>query len=395
MTELMTLLDPSDDHSQPVSAKERAFKEYWKKVERAEKNLATAQRKRQRIMDRFNAEVLPLEHRKNALRYQIAERLMDLCEKKQYSKRQRSLFFEVCEETMESITQTAFRGDLDISSLYKRAGDIKRKYFADDYAADQDMVADKIKELFGEDNPQAEEFVEAMFDGFDTPPENFEDMLKEMFRRMHGIDMDEDGEHEASGDNGWRDVGGDGPVEAEGAEIDTPEVSKDGIHKLYRRLAQRFHPDRASNDAEREARHVVMLQLTQAKRDNDVYRLLQVAMAHGQALKIDFSDDLLDKVIMQLAEKLRQLRAEKRDLKGNHSLEAVVYQVFHSRTNREMDERFVEAVSDLHEEIEEVEAEFKDLRSAKGIKRWLAIQQEHMDMHDLFGHEADFLRMMF
>jgi len=88
-------------------------------------------------------------------------------------------------------------------------------------------------------------------------------------------------------------------------DIPTPQIPKDDIRTLYRRLARAYHPDHASDDRDRDYRHQVMAQINDAYANQDIRTLHNLAR---QKDRIDVETPIQDIELRELEAVYNQLR---------------------------------------------------------------------------------------
>jgi hypothetical protein len=111
-------------------------------------------------------------------------------------------------------------------------------------------------------------------------------------------------------------------LEAELPMLDevTAKPHSDELKQLYRRAAMRFHPDRATTDAERERRNVLMAQLNVAYANGDLQAIKDMLEKAGSDPEEITGDDIGSQLIRlirreaQIKRRLAELEAESKAL---------------------------------------------------------------------------------
>ena len=109
--------------------------------------------------------------------------------------------------------------------------------------------------------------------------------------------------------------------EVRSAEQRGQDKDRESLRTVFRRLVGACHPDRATEDAERQTRTAIMKQATQAYEQGDLARLLQLEQAwqRRQALPSSESAEArcreLELVIRELSAQAKQLQLEVREAK--------------------------------------------------------------------------------
>lgn len=120
------------------------------------------------------------------------------------------------------------------------------------------------------------------------------------------------------------------------------------LRVVFRRLVAAAHPDRASNESEREHRTAILKQATQAYEAGDLARLLELENAwRGQSLPTQESAEAscreLERVIRELRAQAGQLQRELRAAKQSGTLTP-------------FDEPILEALDEAQADVEQLEA---------------------------------------
>lgn len=124
------------------------------------------------------------------------------------------------------------------------------------------------------------------------------------------------------------------------------------IRKVYLRLSQQFHPDRADSEAESQRRHDLMLRINTAYKNNDIHTLLEIEREYGQATTED--------ILKQDAVSFDALEAEIKRLE--HELQLIENQV--SRTSGEIKELRQSEQGQMLTEVDRFKREGGDLTEA-------------------------------
>ena len=333
------------------------FRHYWEKIEKAEKSFANAERKRGRIVERFNQEILPLEREFCKANYQLIEKLVSFLPGKSLSVEQKHEVIEWIYEQLDLLMNSPFRENLDIERIFSQLSDHEAKILEKPTKDELNMFKAQMTDMFADedlpfDSDTIEDLVDATMDG---PQAFFEELKKKASEFVNQEDMFDEEEF----------------VSTKKDKRSEEELSDKSLSKLYKRLAQRIHPDRAKNDKDREKRHNLMLELTEAKRNKDTFSLLKMVRDYGEESDASFSDNQLKHFVEGLQQKLEDIRDKKRSLKTDSSIDSVIYSKFHSRTNKEMDIKFKEHREFLEREKQDLSTLFKSLKNVKQLKREL------------------------
>ena len=385
MSQLSVLLDQQNEDNANISQEEEHFRAYWSKIEKAEKSYKNAERKRGQIFDRFNEVLLPTEQSYCQSSYQLIQKLVSFFPKKSFSKDEKKELIDwVCHE-LESLSGSPFRGDIDLSELHNQVHSYEIEHFPPS-EHDKDILKRMFSDALGGDVDFDEE-VESLFSKSDADPFKF---MGSIFEKLQQQMEDEilNKEHsdyrEDSGTRGsWFD--GEEQIGHEQNSVSEDITSERSINRLYKKLAQKLHPDRAENDQDREHRHEVMLKLSEAKRTGDLYSLLCLVRDYGDEMDAQFSSDQLDQVTDKLREKLYDLKSKRTGLREDGSISAAIYKRFNGRSKRAIEEKMLDRRSQLLDEIDQIKVLIAHLKKPKQLKDILRSRLRDRRFEELQG----------
>ena len=368
MTNLKVLLKKSTSTAEDGSD-EQLFQTYWDKIERAEKAYASAERKRGRIVEKFNNELRPLEQSVCQMRYELIQKLMAFLSKKSLSIGAKKDVIDWIHEQLDKLMNSPFRGNIALDDFIDELQEHESALIEEPTEEEESFIKAEMAQMFKNSNiPFGEENIENIFESIKQGPQAFfESLMEEAAKHVEEEAFEED-------------------VAPEQPKPEEP-LSDKALGKLYKRLAQKIHPDRAKDDEDRQKRHELMLRLTEAKREKDTYSLLKMVRDHGDADDASFSSQQLEQLVSHLQSKLEDLREKKRSLKTDYSIEAMVYDMFHSRTNKQMDMKFAGRQRMLKQEINRLKGLCQDIKTVKRLKKMLNERNQIQDLVFFFGQD--------
>ena len=178
---------------------------------------------------------------------------------------------------------------------------------------------------------------------------------EEPLERRDAEDSESEGQGDPFGDEYPSPSAGDpssqgyGRREVGSAEQRGQAKNQESLRAVFRRLVAASHPDRASDEADRERRTAAMKQATQAYERGDLARLLELEQAwqRGQGLPPAGSDEArcreLELVIRELRAQASQLQREVRGAQLSASLTPLA-------------EPIVQAIEEAKADVEQLEA---------------------------------------
>ncbi len=162
------------------------------------------------------------------------------------------------------------------------------------------------------------------------------------------------------------------------------------VRDIYRKLASALHPDRETDDTERERKTVLMQRVNEAYAQSDLLGLLHLQL---EAEQIDqehisnLSKERLKHYNHVLTEQLRELEQEIRDVTLSLSAQLLLnpYDAIKLTT---LPRKCEKRLQQLREELEGMKQQLSAISDTRLLKFWLKQQRELSNMNDLFGMEA-------
>ncbi|MCL1079271.1 J domain-containing protein [Parashewanella spongiae] len=119
------------------------------------------------------------------------------------------------------------------------------------------------------------------------------------------------------------------------------------LNKLYKKVASRLHPDKESDESLKREKHELMQQLSKAKRDGDVFTLLQMGQKWLPDFELDLSPSALKSMIRVLETKVKSLNHQHRDISSDSSLKGIVWNRFSARSKKQQQTNIQEHIDSL------------------------------------------------
>lgn len=161
-------------------------------------------------------------------------------------------------------------------------------------------------------------------------------------------------------------------------------LKKSSLNKIFRQLARKLHPDRAATEEEREERHHLMSELTEARDAKDIPRLFELYQQHfdesPMALLGDKAD--LESVTHLLRRQLESLQRDQDKIIYSDPYAGDLYSRLHKRTAKATERAIQEHLAMLHEASGGL---CQLINETSSLARLKPLLQERYDMR-LFEH---------
>lgn len=401
--------------SKPYTTPKEKFQYYWDRIQKAEKAYAAAERQRTRLMDTFNDTMLPLEQHLCQIREQYIQTLLSFSDKK-------TLPFYLKEELLEWVSDeyamlmsSPFRGSIDTDALLKSITEssnamMEQSARGKQFKAHQrEALREEIDGIGFNSHDFEDEDIDVLLNVMQSGPHLFLEKLMQIKARIEaekrashtgekeqqGKEGDDSIDEESSDDEDaffndfFNDAFGFSPEDdmfkKESFTNKQDVLSKKSINTFYKKIAQRIHPDKAKNEQDRETRNHLMQVLTTAKKENDAFTIFNLYQEHVDGDDFSFSDEEFEVLISLLEDKLRILRNQKRNLKQDNGIDAIVYQRFHAKNKQETNARMASHKASLQDAIAEITNDIKHTRTLKQLKEKLNDRISETEVDDLFS----------
>jgi hypothetical protein len=331
------------------------------------------------LVAHFNQRVLPLERQLCVCQFKMVERLLSFTDRKSLSQNYKDELFEVIIDLHQSLLSSPFRGELDLDDLGRRIGeancldidteelDAMRRRIAQEFKVDLDLSDDDLRAILH--NPDL--LLRKLAAFFATEAGEADEAETPWDEELGDSYADSDGEG-ADFEQGF----GNG-AEAEGSGRHELFISKGVLNRCYKKLANKFHPDKAS-EADKPLCQRLMSELSKAKRNQDAFTIFMLYQEHIQDDEFQFSDDELKKINWLLTVKLRELEDEKREFEYDNSLDSLIYRQFNGRSQRATDTNLREHAEQLADRIDSMTDDHRRLTNLREVKDMLQFRRSLM-----------------
>ncbi|WP_413725421.1 hypothetical protein [Sodalis sp. RH16] len=365
---------------------QRQFQMHWETIDRLQREMATKQQQQDAVMARFRQEVLPIEHQYVQALYDKTLRLISFADKKTLGKYNREALFSWIGEELEELFHYPFNEHLDLEALRQQF--LAMNTVPDDEPTQYeiDEFRQYVKDEYGSDGQLSDaELIELMMN-----PEKMFNTLDRLFTDAESIfdeddydyeDFDKAGLHDD--DAGYDDDYGDGNEADDGRtdqKIDNAQQTLDGllkspeVKKMYKKLANILHPDREGDPAKKNEKHLLMVQLSKAKKNHDVWTILEMYHRYSDP-DFHFSQAEIPAINALMQQRIKSLSAELAETENPSSLSGMIWEKFGAKTTRGIDNKFKKHIEKLHQLLEEQVQQRQQLRSLAVLKIYLAARR--------------------
>lgn len=365
---------------QKLTAAQRKFNATIRKIEKEKQQLADWQVMTEEFQQRRAGEYIPLMDRYNQGRCKMVQCFDRIFVRKSFSDLQREkMAHAICEMSVELIPA----GFDELREIHDRYSDLDFDTMA---AEEKDMAQDVLRDMF------AAEFGVDLGDDFDMErPEEIADRVAEQ--------LEEQQQKKAEAKAGKKQTAAQ-KRKAEKEQEEEENISQ-SIKSVYRQLTTALHPDRETDEAERERKTDLMQKVTRAYRDKDLLKLLELQLEVEQIdqTKIDgIADSRLKHFNKVLERQLGEIQAEV-DLVALAFKQMAGINPMDSVSPQGIMEQFESDTAVLERDVLEIEDDVTTLNTVKGVQHWLKDyhlprQDPFEDFEALFGKgaTADFFR---
>ncbi|MEK9495717.1 hypothetical protein V2H77_04490 [Photorhabdus sp. P32] len=344
---------------------QQQFKTYWTSIEKYQLKIAKLQQQQDELFMRFQQEVLPVEHQYMQSRYDKAARLLSFADKKSLGKNQRRELFSWIEEEIAELCTYPFNENLDLNKLTDHFSNLHA--FKEEEIPTPEQMAE-IRQTFGEYFDLNEEISDEELLDMIKNPEKMRSTIEQHFQRESEHFHDEyDAEETTDFD----------PAAEDQKKLDSLFKSQE-VSQMYRKIAKVLHPDREQDLDEKKKKNQLMVQLSQAKKDNDVWTIINMYHKYIDPTFSFNSRDISD-VNKLLKARIDILANELNQLKKSDSLPGMIWRTLGGETSKAIENNLHEHCKKLRQNIENEIQLRESLRSLTVLKSYLAERRDALE----------------
>ncbi|MGL4724662.1 MAG: hypothetical protein ACRCWW_09200 [Scandinavium sp.] len=352
-----------------LSGPQQQYHSHQATIDRLSEEIATHRQRQEAITTRFMQEILPLEHQYLQARYDKAIRLLSFADKKSLGKYDREALFVWIDEELDELFHHPFNERLDLDALRRRLHDISNALQNKPTHDELSDFRQELREVFGDDRALGDDELAKMMD---DPGSIFDTM-----QRLFGEATDADG--------------GDFFDETTFSEEDdcSPQASPETmlksaeITRMYKKLASQLHPDREPDPAKKAVKNDLMVTLSKARKENDIWTIVEMFRRHIDA-DYRFSDTELPGINALLEHRIQALKSELSDLNLPHSLPGMIWEKLGGKTERTINNRFKKHSEALQRMTAEQNQQRITLRSLSVLRLHLVPWRTELEQENAF-----------
>ncbi|MBM7074386.1 hypothetical protein JQC92_20570 [Shewanella sp. 202IG2-18] len=393
----MTRIKVSDIQSSGV-----AVNKSWKKLSNLWEQISKLQARNQRLeikISTFYEQAKPLFESYEIETCSLAaikiERLISFIPRRTIKGERRDALYELIHEELDALESNPF---------WTGSTEELRKKFQNQIAADAQHHADKapepdefeteifrdmLEDMLGVDiDFEHEKLVEMM-----RNPQNIEQYLKDIaqsHQEKHADIEDDPIDEDELDDDFFERAFNHFKQEESAPSIDDIKMlfKSSDLNKLYKKMASRLHPDKESDESLKKEKHELMQQLSKAKRDGDVFTLLQMSQQWLPDFELDLSPSALKAMIRVLETKVKDLNFQHKRIGSDSSLESMVWNRLSARSKKQQQINIQEHIDSLVDCQADIQECIDTLTTVKSVNAYLKERIE-AERWNYFPHVGD------
>lgn len=329
-------------------ASQARFDKLWQDLKKKQKKNAKFEADIEALIKMYQQQLLPVERELKEPAAQLAERLIELSQRKSLSNWHRE---ELAAWIMETI--------MIVDSFDKaRADQITEQY----KQALAKFIGVPLEELEAEALFEPAEFEDMMREFCDEQPfEGDEPPQPDMF----GFTHEEAAEEEpADPFGGFYQETDPSPAPARDEQL----INGKWIRNLFRRAAQALHPDKETDPEMREHKHQLMSQLLEARDQEDVMTMLTLYSEHVEGGDLAVAEQEAAALCELLENQIQRLAEEQKAYLYEHPYRQMAYDHLYSRTKKGRAGKLKERVAEVRDHIEATQDILVYLRNLNCLK---------------------------
>ncbi|QKG98627.1 molecular chaperone DnaJ [Shewanella oneidensis MR-1] len=254
----------------------------------------------------------------------------------------------------------------------------------DIYQHELDAVREELESMFGFeldiDDAQLSELIDE--------PVKFHAFFEQILAEQHNKAFD-DGDADNAFEQDETEYGADDddfffestqPEQALSLEL----FSDKTMSKLYRQLANQFHPDKEPEPAKKALKKELMQQLSQAKKSKDAVALLMLALEYLPEYKLEADADLIKRIEAALQVKIGLLNRDYQSMQNGNDIKSMIWQRFGSGSKASRAKELAQYGDDLTIETEELLEKVSKIKTVQAVQKELNQRSRRGSLNDIF-----------
>ncbi|WP_254693718.1 J domain-containing protein [Shewanella sp. MEBiC00475] len=387
----MTLMTIIDDSELNNSSKQRQkLDKLWQDVEKRQTRNQRYQAKVDDFFELFKPLIESKEHVVCAATEQWVRHLLSFVPRKTIKGEYRITLYEWIEEELNILEANPFNPvstdelrDLFASSMIDFQSNIPKQAITAD---DLDNFREELFDMFGEDIPLSNDELTHLIHN----PEAFQAYIQEMLDQRHKAEEQDELEDEFEWDEpDWNNMNDEFSFNQRSPEpaMSLALFENKAMTKLYRQLANQFHPDKELDPAKKALKKVLMQQLSQAKKDKDALALMMMAQEHLPEYKLIADGDMMKRIEAALRGKLALLNEEHQMLQHGDDIKTEIWRRFGNGSKASRAKTLAEYGDLLLIEAEALFAKVSHVTTVKTMKVELAERLEQQQFSGMIDFD--------
>ncbi|MEL4240200.1 molecular chaperone DnaJ [Shewanella xiamenensis] len=154
--------------------------------------------------------------------------------------------------------------------------------------------------------------------------------------------------------------------------------------KLYRQLANQFHPDKEPEPAKKALKKELMQQLSQAKKGKDAVALLMLALEYLPEYKLEADADMIKRIEAALQVKIGLLNRDYQSMQNGNDIKSMIWQRFGSGSKASRAKELAQYGDVLTIETEELLEKVSKIKTVQAIQKELNQRSRRGSFNDIF-----------
>jgi hypothetical protein len=401
MTQLTPFFNGTTTNSSDNS-EQRSLIDLWSKIEKKQKRNQNFSVKKETLFNQFKTTVLPLEQRNGQQVFDLVEFLVPFVARKSLSHYQREELLDWIEGKLSYLRSHPFLVDIDHDVLQNKLNDAVTAFMqSQNLEIDEqhiEHVRMDIERMFDGNMHLTDEEIIALIEEPSLLNDYIQHMHEELDEQEASADKNADQQHHDPFQDFFGHQTEDDDLQQhtsqDARQKNLDKLFKGGqLNKIYKRLASVLHPDKEQDPAKKEQKHIIMQQLSEARKNKDAYTLLQLYQTHINDGEFSFDAGTLRSIQTLLREKLHRLDDELHTEKSNNDMSTLVWRKFSERSKKLTEQNFKQHIAELEEIYHQQNMLMQENHTVTKIKKTLQQRIENSRAW-LNTEPMDFMDMM-
>lgn len=350
------------------SSKWQKIQKLWAEVEKKQDRNARFEQKIADYFKEFQEHAQAAEHQLCETRAQLIQHLLTFTKRKTIKGYRRETLYDWILQEIEVLNQNPFR-TIDTGPLFDAYNEA---IMAEDKSVDADpdleieIIQEAFKRFFDQDIPLSEEEILK----FAKAPDDFRAFCQDF------VDSNEY-EHAEQKSN----------AEDENlAAVADSVFQGDKLGKLYRQLAKVLHPDKEPDLEKKQQKKMLMQELSQAKKDNDIFTLFTLAQTWLPDFEITLDKTTKAALEKALKQKIKTLNEAFDDLRHSSHKHSLIWMRFGENSLKATKANilaYADRITQRREDLTQMIAEFTTVKKMQNVLR---NRDEQLRMYQKHSH---------